>query len=110
MEAIVSALEEEGREAEKLIAKYGKELASLPAGSFFVRSIGGNSYGYVSFSEEGRVGQRYLGLMSPEEIDKRKKQAERAKKIKSLKKMAEQQLDFIRKALRHAYAKSKRSA
>jgi hypothetical protein len=110
MESIVSALEEEGREAEKLIAKYNKELSRLPGGSFFVRSIGNGQYGYVTFSEGGRIGQRYLGRMNPEIIEERRVQAERAKKLKSLKKLAEQQRDFIKKALRHAYTKSKRSA
>ena len=110
MDSIVSALEEEGREAEKLIAKYEKELLSLPSGSFFVRSVGNGQYGYVTFSEGGRIGQRYLGRMSAEEIEERRIQAERAKKLKSLKKLAEQQRDFIKKALRHAYPTSKRSA
>ena len=110
MDAIISALEEERREAEKLIAKYEKELSRLPSGSFFVRSIGNAQYGYVTFSEEGRIGQEYIGRMSPEEIEKRKAQAERAKKLKVLLKRAEKQLNFIKKALRHADKKSKRSA
>jgi hypothetical protein len=110
MESIISALEEERREAEKLIAKYGRELSKLPEGSFFVRRKGNGQYGYVTFSKAGKIGQRYLGSMSPEEIEEKRSKYDRAKKLKSLKKQAEQQRDFIEKALRHARAKSKRSA
>ena len=110
MKSIISALEEEGREAEKLIAKYGKELSQLPDGSFFVRRKGNGQYGYVTFSKGGKIGQRYLGRVSPEEIEEKKAKYDRAKKLKTLMKQAEQQRDFIEKALRHARAKSKRSA
>ena len=110
MEAIISALEEEGREAEKLIAKYEKELSKLPGGAFFVRTIGKGKYGYVTYSEEGVIKQKYLGRMDNEQVKMHKAQAQRVKKLKSLIKLAREQRDFIRKALRHANTKSQRSA
>lgn len=110
MEAIISALEEEKREAEKLISKYERELDGLPKGSFFVRSIGKGNYGYITYSVGGKIQQKYLGRMNEAQIKKYKAQMDRASKLKSLLKSSKENLDFLIKALRHAYAKSKGSA
>lgn len=107
MEAIISALEEEMKEAKKLISKYERELKGLPKGAFFVRSIGRGDYGYITCSIGGKVHQKYLGKMSDARIKKYQAKMERTSKLKSLLKSARENLNFLRKALRHAHARSK---
>ena len=102
MEAILNALEEEKKEAQKLLKKYEQEFALLHEGAFFIRKIGKQTYGYVTFSEKGEVKQRYLGNLEPEEVKHHKEAAQRRKKLKGLMKQVRKQLSFLEKALRHA--------
>lgn len=59
MDAILNALEEEKREAQKLLKKYDLEFASLPEGTFFTRKIGKQVYAYITSSAKGEVQQKY---------------------------------------------------
>ncbi len=110
MEAIISALEEERREAEKLVARYECELDRLPKGSFFVRTLGNGQYGYMTRSVDGKVQQEYLGKLSEAQIKKYRAQMERVAKVKALLKSAKENVNFLKKALRHADAKGKRGS
>lgn len=63
MEAILSALEEEKEQTSRLMKRYKKELGGLPQGTFFVRRVGKNYYGYLTSSEKGKIQQQYLGRL-----------------------------------------------
>jgi hypothetical protein len=110
MEAILSALEEEKKQASRLIQKYKKELGELPQGTFFIRKVGKNCYGYLTFSEKGIIQQKYMGRLSKDEINHYREMAERKKKLQELRGKAQKQLDFLEKTLRHAGKKSKRGS
>ena len=102
MEAIILALQEEKKEAARLITRYKSELSKLPKGSFFVRTFGKNRYGYVTYSKQGVVKQNYLGPMNDEQISEYREKISRKKKVQELAKMAQKQYTFLEKALRHA--------
>lgn len=102
MEAIVSALKEEKKQAARLVARYQKELKSLPHGSFFVRQVKGAAYGYITYSKEGKIAQKYLGKLGEEELKSYREAMERKRKLKELKHMAERQYQFLKRALKHA--------
>lgn len=102
MDAILNALKEERKEAQKLLKKYRQEFNSLPEGTFFTRKIGKQTYSYITSSKNGEIKQRYLGNLEPKKIKKYKEVAHRKKKLKSLIKKAKKQLSFLDKALRHA--------
>lgn len=108
MDAILSALQEEKKHANRLVQRYEKELESLPQGSFFVRGAGGNRYGYLTFSERGKIQQKYLGRLDEEDIKKYRVMMERKKKLRELRNKAKTQLTFLEKSLRHAGKKGKR--
>src|SRR3989338_1978622 len=98
MEAILSALGEEKKQAIRLIKKYEKELESLPQGTFFIRKVGKNRYGYLTFSKNGEIGQKYIGRLSEDEIKRYREMAARKKKLQELKGKAQKQLDFLEKS------------
>ncbi len=110
MDAILSALKEEKEQAHRLIRRYEKELDELHQGSFFIRSVGKNHYGYLTFSEKGKIQQKYLGRLDEKDIQKYKDMSQRKKKLQELIKKAQKQFDFLEKALRHAGKKSKRGS
>lgn len=110
MEAILSALQEEKEQAIRLIQRYEKELAGLPRGSFFIRGIGKNRYGYLTFSERGKICQQYLGRLGEGEIRLYREMAARKKKLQELRNKAQEQIAFLEKSLRHAGKKSKRGS
>ncbi len=63
METIIIALTEELAEIRKLVKKYTVELAKLPQGAFFTRKIKQKEYGYITYSTQGEIKQKYLGTM-----------------------------------------------
>ena len=105
MDAILSALKEERKQAEKLLKRYKKELASLPAGTFFIRKLRNGQYGYITQSEQGNIRQVYLGKLEADDIAKYKEKMARKRKLRELIKKAMQQKLFLEKALRHARKK-----
>ena len=106
METIIIALKEELIEAKKLVKKYADELAKLPKGTFFIRKLGQNQYGYITRSERGQIKQEYLGLIKDDELASVKEKFKRQKKLKALLKQTKIQLAFLQKALRHANKES----
>lgn len=110
MEAILSALEEEKEQTSRLMKRYKKELGGLPQGTFFVRRVGKNYYGYLTSSEKGKIQQQYLGRLDENEIKRYQEMAKRKKKLQELRSKAQKQLTFLEKALRHAGKKGKRGS
>lgn len=106
MEAILSALEEEKKQAERLLQRYRKELAELPKGTFFTRKRGEKLYCYLTYSVAGEIRQKYLGSLGEEKIEEYQGWMLRKKKLKELIQKAEKQKSFLEKSLRHARKKS----
>ena len=105
MDAILSALKEERKHAEKLLKRYKQEFASLPAGTFFIRKLRNGQYCYITQSEQGNIRQVYIGKLEVDDIAKYKEKMARKRKLRELIKKAMQQKLFLEKALRHARKK-----
>jgi hypothetical protein len=105
MDIILYALEEEKKESEKLLDRYQKEWGALPHGSFFLRKIGKNQYGYLTWSEKGEVRQEYLGALGKEEIQSYQQAMLRKKKLKQLMVQSEKQRLFLERTLKNARKK-----
>ena len=106
MEAILTALEEEKKQAERLLQRYRKELDALPNGTFFARKRGEKVYYYLSYSVAGEIRQDYLGSLSEEKIKEYQAGMLRKKKLKELIRKAEKQKSFLEKSLKHARKES----
>lgn len=100
MNILISTLKEELATAKRLEKKYLKRIGELPRGSFIFRTIRGKQYGYLTFRENGRVKQEYLGSLSEEQIffykDAMRQRSEYKLKLKSV----HEQIKIINRALR----------
>jgi len=100
MNVLISTLKEELVTAIRLEKKYLKKIGELPRGSFFTRTITGKRYGYLTFRENGKVKQEYLGSISEERTQYYKNvKAQRAEYKRKLKSVREQ-IKIINRALR----------
>ncbi len=61
MNVLLTTLQEEYKTAQRLETKYRKKLAALPQGSFVVRQVDKRQYGYLTYLQDGKVRQKYLG-------------------------------------------------
>lgn len=105
MDAIISALKEEKKQADRLMNRYQKELKKLPNGSFFTRRRGERTYCYLTYSVAGKVKQDYLGRLSDDKIQEYLAMMKRKKKLKELIKKTEKQKSFLEKSINHARKK-----
>lgn len=105
MNALLIGLNEERKEAVKLIKIYGRKLRALPKGTFFVRKVGDSVYGYVTHSVAGDIRQKYIGKVTSEQIKIQKDLAAQKKKLKSLIKQTQHQLRFLERSLSNARKK-----
>ena len=105
MEAIISALEEEKKQANRLLNRYQKELKNLPNGSFFTRKRGERTYCYITYSVAGEIRQDYLGRLSDNKIQEYLAMMKRKKKLKELIRQAEKQKTFLEKSINYARKK-----
>lgn len=100
MNILISTLKEELSAVKRLEKKYMKRIGELPRGSFISRAIRGKQYGYLTFRENGKVKQEYLGSLDEERIDFYKsamnQRAEYKRKLKSVR----EQIKIINRALR----------
>lgn len=106
MDAILSALKEEKKQAEHLLARYRKELATLPKGSFFIRKRNQRIYGYITYSIQGKIHQDYLGVFDEVKLKDYQAKILRKKKIKELIQKTERQRRFLAQSLKYARKKS----
>ncbi len=106
MDAIIYALKEEKKQADRLLAGYQKELKKLPRGSFFIRTRGQKKYGYLTYSNQGKIIQNYLGVFEKEKIEEYQTMIKRKKKLKELIHQTQKQKLFIEKSLKYARKKS----
>lgn len=100
MNILISTLKEEIATAIRLEKKYLLKIKELPRGSFITRTIRGRQYGYLTFRENGKVKQEYLGHLNEERINFYKntmnQRAEYKRKLKSVR----EQIRIINRALR----------
>lgn len=78
---VKGVLQEELERSLSLKEKYEKKLNQYPQGYLLERKMGGKVYHYLSYREGDRIRQKYLGVLSPEEM---KKYKERIKDKKAL--------------------------
>lgn len=100
MSVLISTLKEELATAKRLEKKYMHKIKELPHGSFISRSVRSKQYGYLTFREEGKVKQEYLGVLNEERIvfykNAMSQRAEYKRKLKSVR----EQIKIINRALR----------
>ena len=100
MNILISTLKEELATVKRLEKKYLKKLKELPRGSFITRKIRDKQYGYLTFRENGKVKQEYLGCLNEERINFYRsttdQRAEYKRKLKSIR----EQIKIINRALR----------
>jgi len=100
MNILISTLKEELATAKRLEKKYMKRIGELPRGSFISRDIRGKQYGYLTFRENGKVKQEYLGCLNEDRISfYRNAMSQRAEYKRKLKSVREQ-MKIINRALR----------
>ena len=66
-----------GEELERSLSlkeKYEKKVNDHPQGYLLERKMGKKVYHYLSYREGGKIQQKYLGVLSPEEVKKYKDQ------------------------------------
>ncbi|MBI2092956.1 MAG: hypothetical protein HYY43_03440 [Deltaproteobacteria bacterium] len=100
MNILISTLKEELTTAKRLEKKYLKKISELPRGSFISRTIRGKQYGYLTFRENRKVKQEYLGCLNEERTNfyrsAMNQRAEYKRKLKSVR----EQIKIINRALR----------
>ncbi len=106
MEAILSALAEEEEQARRLLKRYKEELQRLPQGTFFLRRLGRNLYAYLTYSENQKIKQKYLGRLSDEETRRYQDLIARKKKLKELIGKTKTQHRFLERTIKRAGKKS----
>jgi hypothetical protein len=100
MNILISTLKEELATAKRLENKYIEKLEALPRGSFIIRIVCNKQYGYLTFREDGKVKQEYLGSLSEDEVEYyRNAMTQRAEYKRKLKSVREQ-IKIINRALR----------
>lgn len=71
---VKGVLQEEFERSLALKRKYEAKLDEYPQGYLLARKRSGSVYYYLSYREGERILQKYLGLLSPEEVKKYKDQ------------------------------------
>ncbi|PIR19987.1 MAG: hypothetical protein COV45_08415 [Deltaproteobacteria bacterium CG11_big_fil_rev_8_21_14_0_20_47_16] len=79
---VKGVLQEELARSLALKKKYEEKLNDYPQGYLLERKRGGNVYYYLSYREGERILQKYLGLLSPEEVKKYKDQIKDKRALK----------------------------
>lgn len=97
---IKGVLQEELDRSLSLKKRYEEKLKDYPPGYLLVRKRGGKAYYYLSYREEGRIQQKYLGVLSPEEVKDYKKQIEDKKKLRKQLAEVKSNIQYLQRLLR----------
>lgn len=100
MNVLISTLKEELTTAKRLEKNYLGKAKKLPQGSFILRTIRGKRYGYLTFRENGKVKQEYLGCLDEEKINFYKNAMQQRNEYKRKLKSVREQIKIINRALR----------
>lgn len=65
---VKGVLQEELDRSLSLKEKYEKKLSEYPQGYLLERKVGEKVYYYLSYRKADRIKQKYLGLLSPQEV------------------------------------------
>jgi len=100
MNVLISTLKEEMATVKRLEKKYLAKINELPKGGFITRTVRGRKYGYLTYREDGKVKQRYLGLLDDKTLQSYRlaivQRIEYKRKLKSVR----EQKKIINRALR----------
>lgn len=100
MNILISTLKEELATAKRLERKYLQKIKELPRGSFITRTVRNKQYGYLTFREEGKVKQEYLGSLNEERISFYKNATSQRTEYKRKLKSVREQIKIINRAIR----------
>ena len=100
MNVLLSTLKEELKTVKKLELKYLKKIQALPKGSFIIRKIRNQSYGYLTRREGEQVKQEYLGSLSKEAVQKYKEIIQKRREYQAQLKSVREQIKLLTKVLR----------
>jgi len=100
MDVLISSLKEELETSKQLEKKYLRKLEELPQGSFIVRKMGEQQYGYLTKRENGKVTQTYLGPLDEKQILEYREKNKKKRMIKEQLKKARAQIKILERALR----------
>lgn len=100
MNILISTLKEELATAKRLEGKYLQKIKELPRGSFITRTIRDKQYGYLTFRENGKVKQEYLGSLNEERTNFYKSAVDQRAEYKRKLKSVREQIKIIERALR----------
>ncbi|MCD6384337.1 hypothetical protein J7M23_01030 [Candidatus Sumerlaeota bacterium] len=100
MGAIKGILKEELKNSLQMKRDYERELAKLPKGTLVQKKVKGHTYYYLEFREGKKVKFVYKGKLSENEIKKYQEAKKYRAKYKKLLAQTNQQIRFLRRALR----------
>ena len=101
MGVIKGVLREELENSIRMKKEYEEALKSHPGGCFIQKEIRGHKYYYLAVRDGKRVRFIYKGKkLSKEEVEKLNKQKKLRKKYKELIKKLNNQIEYLRRALR----------
>ncbi len=83
-EVIKAVFQDELERNQRLVARYEKELESLPKGSVFKRKIGNHEYLYLNYRDGEKVISKFLGKMDEFNIQELQLQLDKRKEYKAL--------------------------
>lgn len=96
-EVIKAVFQDELERNQRLIARYEKELESLPKGSVFKRKIGNHEYLYLNYRDGEKVISKFLGKMDEFNIQELQLQLDKRKEYKALlKKLKIEQKELLK--------------
>lgn len=97
---VKSILQEELERMKSLGKRYAKEISQLPPGYLLKRQRKNKSYYYLSYREEGKIKQSYLGKLSPEEIKDFKGKIKIKKQFRRQLKETKDHIKYLEKLLK----------
>ena len=95
-----SILEEEQERLKQLEKELYAQYDSLPRGYLLKRRLRGGVYYYLSYREEGRVKQEYLGKLQKDEVKNYKERIEKKKRIRKELRNIRKRLEKLQKAIK----------
>ncbi len=97
---IKGVLKEELDRSLSLKKRYELKLKEYPPGYLLVRKRGKKVYYYLSYRKDGRVQQKYLGVLSPDAIKDYKKQIADKKNLSKQLSKVKSNIQYLQRLLR----------
>ena len=97
---VKSILKEELDRIKALGKKYAEEINQCPPGYLLKRQRNNNNYYYLSYREEGKIKQDYLGKLSSEEVKKMKGKMKLKKQFRQQLKETREHIKYLEKLLK----------